>query len=106
MSFKFPERMPTAGASDDAGLAAVVEAAGGVLVVAADGRMLYVNSALESMFGYSKAQLLGQKVEMLLPAEIRERHLDFRQLFCPAHAKNHGQRGVVRPACGWTPVSD
>ena len=82
MSFKFPERMPTAGASDDAGLAAVVEAAPvGVLVVAADGRMLYVNSALESMFGYSKAQLLGQKVEMLLPAEIRERHLDFRQLF-------------------------
>ncbi|RBH34584.1 hypothetical protein C3F00_046080, partial [Pseudomonas sp. MWU13-2860] len=74
--------MPTAGASDDAGLAAVVEAAPvGVLVVAADGRMLYVNSALESMFGYSKAQLLGQKVEMLLPAEIRERHLDFRQLF-------------------------
>ncbi|UJB30743.1 PAS domain S-box protein [Chromobacterium sp. Beijing] len=81
MSFKFPERAP-AGASGNAGLASVVEAAPvGVLVVAADGRMLYVNSALENMFGYSKAQLLGQAVEMLLPADIRERHLDFRQLF-------------------------
>ncbi|AXT46677.1 sensor histidine kinase [Chromobacterium rhizoryzae] len=82
MSFKFPEKVPAAGAAGNAGLASVVEAAPvGVLVVAVNGRMLYVNSALENMFGYSKAQLLGQPVEMLLPAEIRERHLDFRQLF-------------------------
>ena len=82
MSFKFPDRAAISGASDNAGLASVVEAAPvGVLVVAADGRMLYVNSALESMFGYSKVQLLGQAVEMLLPAEIRGRHLDFRKLF-------------------------
>lgn len=66
----------------DLGLASVVEAAPvGVLLMDADGRMLYVNSALEHMFGHHRSAMVGQKVEMLLPESIRERHVDFRQLF-------------------------
>ena len=39
-----------------------------------DGRILYVNAVAEKLFGWDRADLLGQPVEVLLPARFRAIH--------------------------------
>lgn len=46
----------------------------GLLVVNAEGQIVMVNPAFESMFGYPRSELMDQPVEMLLPAAIRSQH--------------------------------
>jgi PAS domain S-box-containing protein len=41
----------------------------GVLLVATDGTIILVNNELERQFGYPRAELVGQPVDLLLPAE-------------------------------------
>ncbi len=43
----------------------------GVALVDADGRLLFVNSPLEQLFGYGPGQLVGQQVEVLIPDHSR-----------------------------------
>lgn len=45
-----------------------------MVVVAADGSINSVNSRAEEMFGYSREDLLGMTVEMLLPHRFRANH--------------------------------
>lgn len=45
-----------------------------VVLVNADGRIVYVNRAVENLFGYASPELLGQELEMLLPERYRIRH--------------------------------
>ena len=40
---------------------------GGVLVVAADGTIVFVNAEVERLSGYTRQELIGQPVEILLP---------------------------------------
>jgi PAS domain S-box-containing protein len=51
------------------------------VVVDQAGRIVMVNRQTELMFGYTRGQLLGQTVEMLLPERLRERHEQHRQNF-------------------------
>ena len=37
----------------------------------------YFNSAAERLWGYSKAEVLGKNVKMLVPSEIRANHDDY-----------------------------
>jgi PAS domain S-box-containing protein len=53
----------------------------GLLLVDASGRIVLVNSRIEEMFGYSRADLLGRPVEILLPEEFRAGHVAHRQQF-------------------------
>jgi PAS domain S-box-containing protein len=53
----------------------------GLLMVDADGIILFVNTQVESLFGYPKGELNGQAVEILVPAEARAKHPGFRNLF-------------------------
>jgi two-component system, LuxR family, sensor kinase FixL len=53
----------------------------GLLLVAADGHITMTNPALEKMFGYSTGALLGQPMEILLPARIRPAHPGLRDGF-------------------------
>ncbi len=46
----------------------------GILVVAEDGAIAWANRAIVEMFGYSRAELSGQPVEMLLPADLAAAH--------------------------------
>lgn len=46
----------------------------GVVVCDRDGQMVYVNSALQELSGYSGELLIGQQIEMLVPAGIRDDH--------------------------------
>jgi PAS domain S-box-containing protein len=42
-----------------------------MLMVGTDGRILLVNSQTEKLFGYDRGELLGQKMEMLVPERFR-----------------------------------
>ncbi|MGD0961834.1 MAG: CheR family methyltransferase, partial [Methylomonas sp.] len=53
----------------------------GLLVVGKDGRIVMVNPALQSMFGYQEDELLGQPIEILVPDSFRERHMADREIF-------------------------
>ncbi|HMJ13198.1 MAG TPA: PAS domain S-box protein [Polyangiaceae bacterium] len=49
-----------------------------MVIVGADGRILLVNAQTEKLFGYSRAELLGQWVELLVPERYRKRHPAYR----------------------------
>src|SRR5262249_55284336 len=49
-----------------------------VIVADPTGRIALVNSRTESMFGYSRDELIGQAVEMLIPTSRRAVHMDHR----------------------------
>ena len=50
-----------------------------MVIVGADGRIALVNGQTEKLFGYSRAELLGNTVEMLMPARFRGQHRHHRQ---------------------------
>ena len=61
--------------ASDALLSACVEAsAAGMLLVSTEGKILLVNRSMEAMFGYSRQELLGQSLEMLVPERHRSAH--------------------------------
>ncbi len=53
----------------------------GKILVTAEGVILMSNQQMERIFGYSKEELLGQPVEMLLPSQLRSIHLQHRAGF-------------------------
>src|SRR6516164_10999211 len=53
----------------------------GLLVVDADGTISMANAQCEKLFGYARDELIGNKVEMLVPDEIRAQHPDLRASF-------------------------
>src|SRR4051812_41031586 len=53
----------------------------GMLMVDDTGRIVLVNTQIEKLFGYPREELLGQRIEMLVPERFRELHRQFRQTF-------------------------
>lgn len=51
----------------------------GVVMVDADGRMVFVNHEVERLFGYGRMELLGQPVERLLPERFAAGHPRLRR---------------------------
>ncbi len=65
----------------------VVEGASTAMLVAdADGKITLVNARTEAVFGYTRAELLGQPVEMLVPETFRAQHPAQRQHYMANHA--------------------
>jgi PAS domain S-box-containing protein len=53
----------------------LLEAAPDAMIVANQtGEMILVNNQVEKVFGYKREELLGQKIEMLMPERFRHRH--------------------------------
>jgi PAS domain S-box-containing protein len=50
-----------------------------MVIVGADGRIALVNTQTEKLFGYSRAEMLGNAVEMLMPTRFRRQHGHYRQ---------------------------
>jgi PAS domain S-box-containing protein len=68
--------------NEDHWLLEVVEAMpDGVVIVNADGEMVLVNREVERLLGYSREEMLGRTVEMLLPVEVHVDHVAHRQGF-------------------------
>jgi PAS domain S-box-containing protein len=60
----------------------VVEAAPNAMVmIGRAGEIVMVNAQAERAFGYARAELVGQPVEMLVPERFRARHPELRQTF-------------------------
>jgi len=55
-----------------------------IMQVDAGGRIILLNRVTEDMFGYSRDELLGQPVEVLIPQELHARHAEHR-----AHYRKH-----------------
>jgi PAS domain S-box-containing protein len=45
-----------------------------MVIVGTDGRITLVNAQTEKLFGFARAELLGNTVEMLMPARFRDKH--------------------------------
>lgn len=61
---------------------ALLEAApDATITVAEDGRIGLVNPQTEALFGYARHELVGQKVEVLLPERLRDAHVAHRHDF-------------------------
>ena len=60
-------------------------------IIASDreGRITEVNARVESMFGYSRGELLGQSIDILVPERFRHTH--------PARRSDYGSAARVRP---------
>jgi PAS domain S-box-containing protein len=60
---------------------AIEAAPTGMLMMDRMGQIVLVNAQVERLFGYPRDELLGRRIEMLVPARFRIRHPDFRKAF-------------------------
>lgn len=63
---------------------AVESAPNAIVMVNKSGTIEMVNSQTEAFFGYSRAELIGQPVEILVPKRFRSAHVGFRQAYLAA----------------------
>ena len=69
----------------DAQFRQVIEGApNGMVMVNREGRISLVNAEIERSFGYSRDELLGQPIEMLVPKRFRAQHPGYRDGFIAA----------------------
>lgn len=63
--------------TDNIDMAAMVSAMGDAVVVCdTQGRVAVWNAAAERIFGFTQAEALGQRMDMIVPERLRKRHWD------------------------------
>ncbi|WP_240312732.1 sensor histidine kinase [Flavihumibacter solisilvae] len=75
----------------------------GIVLTNGRGEIILVNPEAERLFGYEKSELLGQKIELLIPQRFKERHTDYRNDFYqnPGNRKmGHGRDLYARKKDG------
>src|SRR3990167_9385298 len=67
---------------EDIKFKALLEAAPeAIIIVDSEGKIKLINSQTEKYFGYSREELIGQYVEILIPEELRLTHIKHRQKY-------------------------
>ena len=66
----------------------------GVVIVDETGAIVLVNREVERLLGYSREELLGRSVEMLIPTDIAETHATLRQTFQQSSQRRAMGRGL------------
>ena len=66
----------------------------GIVVVDTGGRILLVNAKTEEMFGYSRDELIGQPVELLVPPRHRHTHVVHRDTYMRSPRARSMGRGL------------
>jgi len=67
----------------------------GIMVVGDGGTILFVNRQVERIFGYARAELLGQTVDRLVPARYRDAHRTRRTAFSTEPGPRATQAGMT-----------
>lgn len=52
-----------------------------IIIVNGQGKVVIINSQSEKLFGYSRAELIGQEIELLLPDRYKDNHPNHRNGF-------------------------
>ncbi len=60
-----------------------------MVIVDAEGKIVLVNAQAENLFGYTREELLGEKVDTLVPDRLRKHH--------PAHRQGYAHDPHTRP---------
>src|SRR5882757_806856 len=55
----------------------------GMVMIDCNGKMVMVNTEIENQFGYTREELIGQPVDMLVPERLRAQHARHRHSFTP-----------------------
>jgi PAS domain S-box-containing protein len=66
----------------------------GMLVVDEQGRIMMANVETEDLFGYTRDELMGEKVELLVPDRVRGHHKKHRADFWRAPSKRPMSQGL------------
>ena len=72
---------------------AIEAAPSGMILVDQQGQIILVNAQIEHQFGYSRHELLGQPVELLVPESFRAAHVGDRQRFFSAPSTRQMGKG-------------
>ena len=75
---------------DDLFAAAMESLPVGVLVVSPEGAIVFVNREIERQLGYSRDELIGQSVDILLPDAARPGHAQLRAQFMRSPVADRG----------------
>ena len=64
----------------------------GILVTNEKSEIININPSAEKLFGYEKGELIGQKIEVLIPKRYTEKHISHRDNFQEnPHARSMGE---------------
>lgn len=74
---------------------AVFHAAAVIVTDLTTGVVLYVSPPVATMFGYTEDEILGEHVEILVPADVRETHVKHRQRYADAPRSRPMGSGMV-----------
>ena len=83
--------MPDLRAGESGSEALFLHATEGILVVDSAGLIIRINPSAEKLFGYNPDELLGQKIEVLVPRNLVKRHHEHREQYSRhSHARKMG----------------
>jgi PAS domain S-box-containing protein len=84
-------------------LHALIEtAAEGYLVTDEKGIIIFTNSQIETLFGYTKKEIIGKSIELLIPVEYRNKHVEYRE----AYSRNPQKRSMGNNLELWSVKKD